>query len=156
MSRSSHDPRTRKPGPMAQKLGELGLRSTKARVLILSFLAKRRDHPTAEDILQGLRKQGHQVGPATLYQNLGKLADAGLIARLNGPDGLMHFDGNVAPHPHLACLQCGAIIDVEVDICAIQELKPTDPDTGEPISGWSLEEIQLELKGICPNCRDSN
>ncbi len=137
---------------MINKLGECGLRSTKARVLILSYLADRYDHPTAESILRGLRKRGHRIGPATLYQNLSKLADAGLVMRLNGPDGLMHFDGNVEPHPHLSCMSCGKFVDVRVDESLLQKLSPEDPMTGEPLSDWQLAEIQIELKGTCPSC----
>jgi Fur family peroxide stress response transcriptional regulator len=141
---------------MVEKLGALGLRSTNARVLILSFLENRKDHPTAESILRSLRQRGHQVGPATLYQNLSKLADVGLIARLNGPDGLMHFDATVEPHPHLACITCSRIVDVRIDEAMLRELRPSDPISGEPLSDWLLEEVRLELKGLCPSCQGKN
>ena len=138
--------------PALQKLGERGLRSTKARVLILSYLQDRRDHQTAEAILRGLRQRGHTIGPATLYQNLSKLADAALVARINGPDGLMHFDATVAPHPHLACVRCGRFVDACVDESLLQRLDPRDPMTGAPLSDWKLEGIHVELKGTCPAC----
>lgn len=121
-------------------------------MLILNYLCDRGDHPTAEAILRGLRHRGHAIGPATLYQNLSKLADAGLIARLNGPDGLMHFDGTVVPHPHLACIRCGRIVDTRVDETLLQQLDPKDPMTGAPLSDWKLEDVQVELKGVCPGC----
>jgi Fur family peroxide stress response transcriptional regulator len=138
---------------LSSKLGERGLRTTKARLLILSFLAERTDHPTADGILRVMRERGHELGPATLYQNLGKLADVGLVARLTGPDGLMHFDATVEAHPHLACVKCGQIVDVEVDESVVKELEPVCPHTHRRLKGWLLEDVQIELRGICPTCR---
>lgn len=135
------------------KLVEQGLRTTRARVLILSALAERTDHPTADVILRALRDAGNELGPATLYQNLGKLADAGLIQRLTGPDGLMHFDAKVESHPHLSCIKCGCIVDVQVDESLFTKIEPVDPHTRRPLSKWRLEGVSLELKGICPTCR---
>ena len=36
-----------------------------------------------------------------------KPVEAGLLVRIKGPDDLMHFDVNLTPHHHLACLKCG-------------------------------------------------
>jgi Fe2+ or Zn2+ uptake regulation protein len=30
---------------------------------------------------------------------------------------------------------------------------PRCPHTGEPLNNWGLQEIQVELKGLCPDCR---
>jgi Fe2+ or Zn2+ uptake regulation protein len=138
---------------LLNKLGESGLRTTKARILILNHLAHRHDHPTADGILKSLRLEGTALGPATLYQNLGKLADAGLILRITGPDGLMHFDGKSSAHPHLACISCGQIVDAEVDESLLARLAPICPHTRKPLSSWRLEDVQLELKGVCPDCQ---
>ncbi len=155
-----NDVTRRTTGGMAEKqdqlgtrLGERGLRTTKARLLILAHLAKRRDHPTADAILKTLHLEGHKLGPATLYQNLSRLAEAGLVARLGGPDGLMHFDPNVLPHPHLVCKRCGQIVDAKIDNDIIDRLAPTCPHLGHTLSTWQLEDVELELKGICPDCQ---
>ena len=138
---------------IAQQLCERGLRTTRARLLILDHLSDRTDHPTADAILRGLRHQGHELGPATLYQNLSRLSDAGLLLRLTGPDGLMHFDATVEPHPHLSCFQCGRIVDAEVQSDLLDNLSPHDPLSGEPLDDWLLHDVQLELKGLCPDCQ---
>ena len=138
---------------LSARLGEHGLRTTKARRLILSHLADRTDHPTADAILRSLRLEGHDLGPATLYQNLSKLTEAGLVARISGPDGLMHFDPMVEPHPHRACRQCGRIVDASVDSGLVGRLEPTCPHTGHSLGDWRLEGVELELKGVCPGCQ---
>jgi Fur family transcriptional regulator, peroxide stress response regulator len=137
------------------KLVERGLRTTRARVLILAALAGRNDHPTADVLLRALREAGDELGPATLYQNLGKLSDAGLIQRLTGPDGLMHFDATVTSHPHLSCVECGCIVDVKVDESLFANLKPVCAHTNRPLSRWRLEAVNLELKGLCPTCQSA-
>lgn len=141
---------------LSHLLGEHGLRTTKARILIMTHLAQRTDHPTADGILKSLRSEGCELGPATLYQNLGKLSDAGLLLKLAGPDGLMHFDANVAAHPHLVCVHCGTIVDARVDDSFLQDLDPICPHTNRSLADWELQHVQLELKGVCPNCQKTH
>jgi Fur family peroxide stress response transcriptional regulator len=120
--------------------------------LILSHLAGRTDHPTADAVLRALRLDGHDLGPATLYQNLGKLAEAGLVARISGPDGLMHFDPTVEAHPHMTCRRCGKIVDAQVEADLVERLTPRCPHSGRSLSDWQVEGVDLELRGVCPAC----
>jgi len=154
------DPRTVKKQPMASEDPKLekalqmrGLRHTRARAVILSLLAERHDHPTAEQIAEELRERGERIGVATIYQNLNKLAENNVIGRIKGPDGLMHFDTNTAPHHHLVCQRCGRIVDAEIERLLPAMGLPRCPHTGEPLYDWSLQGVQIELKGICPTCR---
>lgn len=146
MDSGGHEPR--------QRLQERGLRATHARELILEELGSRHDHPCTEQIAEALRARGEKIGVATLYQNLNTLAETGLIARLKGPDGLMRFDANTALHHHLVCLHCGRIVDAEIERLLPAMGMPRCPHTGKPLHDWSLQGVQLELKGVCPDCRD--
>jgi len=130
-----------------------GLRHTHARAVILSVLAERHDHPTAEQIAEALREQGERIGVATIYQNLNKLAENNLIGRIKGPDGLMHFDANAGLHHHLVCQRCGRIVDAEIERLLPAMGLPRCPHTGKPLNDWSLQGVQIELKGLCPECR---
>jgi Fur family peroxide stress response transcriptional regulator len=136
-----------------QQLADKGLRKTRARLLLLEFLARRRDHPTVDEILRSLRQAGAPMGPATVYQNLSKLCDHGLVARITGPDGLMHFDGNTLAHPHLSCLGCGSVVDVEVRDAGLEKAQLSCPHTQADLSHWQLDPRQLELRGLCPTCQ---
>jgi Fur family peroxide stress response transcriptional regulator len=141
---------------LTQMLRERGLRPTKARCLILALLTEHNGHLSTEDILQTLRERGHKVSTATLYQNLNKLANGGLLTRFSGPDGLMRFDANLIPHHHLICVRCGRIVDMKVNDAQLLQLRPVCFQTGEPLSDWQLQGVRLELKGVCPACRTQN
>lgn len=135
-----------------ERLREKGLRPTRARRLIMSYLAGRTDHPDAEAIRQGLFEAGERLGPATLYQNLSRLASAALVGRLAGPDGVMRFDATVAPHPHAVCLRCGCIVDVQVPAERLQGLTPMCPHTRKRLTGWKLQTVTVGFSGVCPSC----
>lgn len=130
-----------------------GMRLTRARNVILSLLAERHDHPTAEQIAEVLRDRGERIGVATIYQNLNKLAENNVIGRIKGSDGLMHFDANTALHHHLICQRCGRIVDAEIERLLPAMGLPRCPHTGKPLNDWSLQGVQIELKGLCPSCK---
>lgn len=137
----------------ADRLRERGLRPTKARLRILRELVGRQDHPSAEALLESLRGSGEPLSTATLYQNLNAMADAGLIRRFSGAEGVMRFEANLDPHHHLVCARCGRVLDAFVDEEQLRRLQPVDVVTGEPIAGWELQTVQLEVQGLCPVCR---
>jgi len=147
----SHDP-AKLPDPDA-RLRAHGLRATRARRLILELLAGRHDHPTTEQLHDALKARGEQVGTATLYQNLHRLVEAGIIGRLMDPRGLLRYEGNTAPHHHLVCVHCGRIVDAEIERLLPALGLPRDAHTGAPLHEWSLKGVRLELKGLCPDCR---
>ena len=90
-----------------KRLREHGVRPTEARRLVLALLDEKNYHPSTEGIIKALRDKGFNVGVATLYQNLNKLVEEGLLVRIKGPDDLMRFDANLDPHHHLVCIKCG-------------------------------------------------
>ncbi len=50
-----------------------------------------------------------------MYRNLTLLAGEGEINRLNVGDGIDHFDADTSPHYHFVCMECGSVIDLEMD-----------------------------------------
>lgn len=137
---------------LAQALREAGLRRTRARMQVLALLSGRHDHPTADQLAETLRERGERVGVATLYQNLSRLNESGVIGCIKGADGLMHFDANAAVHHHLVCTRCGRIADAEIGPLPAAMSRPSCPHTGEQVRDWGLEGMQVELKGVCPSC----
>jgi Fe2+ or Zn2+ uptake regulation protein len=130
-----------------------GLRPTYARRLVLALMAEHNDHPTTDGIIQALREKGYPVSVATLYQNLNKLVESGLLHRLTDANGLNRFDANLNPHHHLICTSCSAMMDVTVNEKPLLKKKPTDYQSGDILSGWNIDSAHVELKGICPSCK---
>ena len=90
---------------------------------------------------------------ATLYKNLDKMVEAGLLIRIKGPDGLMRFDANLVPHHHLVCDVCGRMADVKMNREFQSQESPVGFRSGLSLTDWHIENLQIEYHGFCPNCR---
>ena len=135
-----------------KRLQEHGLRPTEARRLVLSLLSANNDHPNTDGIIRSLQDKGFPVSIATLYQNLDKLVEAGLLIRIKGPDGLMRFDANLAPHHHLVCDYCGKMVDVKMKRVSQLKGNPVAFQPGISLEGWTIDNLKIEYQGTCPNC----
>ena len=82
------------------------------RELIRNNLAHRTDHPTADMVYQSIREELPNISLGTVYRNLRFLVDQGDALSLKLGDGKEHFDGNVNPHFHFICTQCGCVDDI--------------------------------------------
>ena len=142
----------RREHEIAESLRERGVRPTKARCQIMSVFGQKVNHLTAEDLLNWLRQRGHKASPATVYQNLVKLVEGGLLVRFTGPDGVMRLDSNLAPHHHLICVGCGRVADVSLDKAAAAKVRPVDAHTGRSPRGWKVAGVRVEFEGVCPTC----
>jgi Fe2+ or Zn2+ uptake regulation protein len=130
-----------------EKIAEAGLRPTTARVAILESLEDVRDHPTADELAVRLGRSGHRIGRATVYQNLDKLVEAGVIASLTAGDGLRRYDATLDPHQHFIDSESGRIYDVHVDEALLKKLKPIDPATGKALKNARVGEVRIQFHG---------
>ena len=139
---------------LTETIESSGLRATEARCRILELLFSTHGHYTPEEMLEALRERGKPLSIATLYQNLQKLSEVGIIARFVGRDGHTRYDANTKPHHHLVCKVCGRIVDVGIE-GPVSELRPAalfEEERGE-VAAWRVEETYIELYGICPECQ---
>jgi Fe2+ or Zn2+ uptake regulation protein len=123
-----------------------------ARRQILTLLIEYQNHASADELLTALRRKGHKASPATLYQNLANLVEAGLLKRFTGADGLVRYDSNLMPHHHLICIRCGKVEDALIGRTGKDAVRPLVLETGKPPAGWKLDGLMLEFKGVCPDC----
>jgi Fur family ferric uptake transcriptional regulator len=105
------------------------------------------DHPTADELYRRVRERLPRISLGTVYRNLEKLADSGIIRRLDYAGSQMRFDGDLHGHPHIRCASCGKIVDLDA------EPEPTECDE-EIIAGSGFRFVQrrVEYVGICPDC----
>jgi Fur family peroxide stress response transcriptional regulator len=85
---------------------------------------------------------------ATVYKNIALLKEMGEALELGFADGGNRYDGNKPyPHPHLICLDCGAIADPEFD--SFQELTRQLTEA----TGYRITNHRLDFFGLCPACQ---
>jgi len=133
---------------MLEGLRASGLRLTPQRVAICEVLAASRDHPTAYEIYRRLRRRFPTMSLATVYKTLDALARLGLVNVLgDAGDGMVHYDGDTAPHINLICLSCHRVQDLEgVDVRALHRRVAAR-------SGYALRGARLVYYGLCPDCQ---
>lgn len=126
------------------------MKYSRQREAVLQTLKQNVVHPTADFIYSVLKEQEPNISLATVYRNLNLLADNGVIKRINGLDGMTHFDHNTHNHYHFICTSCNKIYDVPYDIA---------PELADKVlnkTGLAVESYDISFKGICPDCKIVN
>ena len=123
---------------------------SRRREIILDTLSRNAVHPTAERLLEIIRKEhpDSNVGIATVYRNLSKLADSGIIKRIEGLEAAEHFDHNTHVHYHFMCDKCRKIFDIDAD-AAPDIVQNVQKQTGFIITGYDIV-----FHGLCRDCKN--
>ena len=114
---------------------------------ILECLRQTKQHPSAEALYQSLQRDYPDISLATVYRNLALFKQQGVILSLGTVNGVERFDGNVQPHNHFICQQCGCVLDLETEMLPNGLLAAVASETGCRIDGY-----QLNFTGKCENC----
>jgi Fur family ferric uptake transcriptional regulator len=125
-----------------------GARPTRQRRAVAEVLASFADFRSAQEIHELLGKRGEQVGLATVYRTLQRLADAGEVDMLRTEEGeAIYRRCSDTHHHHLVCRDCGATVEVEGP--AVERW--TRAIASE--HGYDDVSHTLEIFGTCPRCR---
>lgn len=118
---------------------------------ILACLRQTKEHPSAEWVYSQLKPQIADLSLGTVYRNLARFKEQGLIASLGTVDGVERFDSNTAPHVHYICRQCGSVLDLQ-NLHIPEELnRAAAADAGGEVTG-----CQLTFTGRCSQCIRAN
>jgi len=116
---------------------EQGLRLTPQKQEIYRVVASTDSHPTAQEIFEEVKNAFPKVSFATVYDNLRKFKELGLVQEMNCGEGCSRFDANMSGHHHVIDRSTGKIMDVilpanqsiplpkELEGSAIKEIKIT-------------------------------
>ncbi|BBF44711.1 peroxide stress regulator PerR, FUR family [Lachnospiraceae bacterium KM106-2] len=91
------------------------LKFSRQRESIKDYLMHTADHPTADTVYQNIRKIYPKISLGTVYRNLNLLVELGEINKLSCGEDCDRFDGNIKPHYHVICKDCGNVYDIEMD-----------------------------------------
>jgi Fur family ferric uptake transcriptional regulator len=123
------------------------LRMTNQREIILRELRKSKQHLTADELYERVKKSMPRISLATVYRNLEILSEAGVIAKLEISGRQKRFDFDVSEHDHIYCIKCHRVDNLKLDRDSIRSV------SYESYEGYSVKGYRLEVAGICPNCQ---
>ena len=99
---------------LRKSLARRGYRITSQRRLIYETVAHCKDHPTAEDVYQQVRKTAPHISLATVYNGLEALAATGEISKLPRSDDVpAQYELRKDIHHHARCVGCHRVWDLE-------------------------------------------
>lgn len=125
-----------------------GFKNTKQREAILHALQAAESPLSAEEVSAQVTKEHPKVALSTVYRNLERFADAGLLERCLFHDGITRYSLSEGRHGHyLICTACNA--KLRIGGCPLKQVeRELAKDTGFEICGHDLT-----IYGLCPHCR---
>lgn len=126
-------------------LMKAGIRPSVQRLAIYEFVKNNPIHPTADVVYDALRDELGSLSLTTVYNTLKLFVDAGLVQMLNIDESFRCFDGDTTTHAHFRCEKCGKIVDFNI--------KKEFLSMVEGLDEYTIDSVQLYLKGLCPQCR---
>jgi Fur family transcriptional regulator, peroxide stress response regulator len=124
-----------------------GLPLTVQRRVIFDALLERTDHPTVDQVFEGIKRRIPGVSRTTVYRTLETLAELGIVRRANHFEATARFDGNTEHHHHLVCLRCDKVSDYHDSSLKSIRL----PDARR--SGFKIVDFSVYFEGLCPHCK---
>ena len=127
---------------------KLGHRFTSQRASIWQLFSNAPNGYTIQDAAGLLKKKG--IGPATVYRTVKTLQKLGRLHWVHEKNGEHRFVARYASHSHmLACRSCGLVVEFEsCNLSLLEKLLELE-------TGYRIEGHDLELYGLCPDCRSS-
>ena len=129
---------------LRNKLLEKRLKVTPQRIAILEAILKLNNHPTAENIIDHIRKNHPNIATATVYKVLDTFVSNGLIKRVKTERDIMRYDAMLESHHHLYCSDSDRIEDYKDD-----ELNKLLEEyfAKKRIPNFKIEDLKLQIIG---------
>ncbi len=128
---------------LSDELIEKNIRPSHQRLKILEYFHIYKNHPTAEEIFDALRKKMPTLSKATVYNTLKAFVEETILEEILIDENEVRYDLCSKKHGHFKCRKCGAIYDFDVSI--------DDMPTGG-LHEFKIENKSIYFKGVCPKC----
>jgi len=126
---------------------EKKLKLTPQRIAVYKFLKSTKEHPSAEVIYKALQPTYPTMSLATIYKALKTLVAVGLIIELNVGEGNFRYDGNMVSHPHIQCISCGRVDDIDgISFANVNE-------DVKKYTNYEVLESKIYFYGLCEDCK---
>ena len=132
-----------------QHVGELGLKHSQKRELILKTFLHTKRHVSAEDLLNLVKKQHSEIGYTTVYRTLKLIVSSGLGEMVDFDDGVRRYERKLGReyHAHFICIKCGEnfeVFDANIENLSAQLSQK---------SNFQPQKHRLEIFGLCETCQ---
>ncbi len=131
------------------KLNQAGIKPTYQRLVIMDYLEQCGSHPTVDGIYENLVIKVPTISRTTVYNTLNLLTAESLVHAVTITGTEVHYGIGRADHHHFLCVQCGRILDIEVN-CPLATQVPGD------YLGHQILEVHGYFRGICSDCLNKN
>lgn len=121
-------------------------RNTIQKQLVLDAVSCLANHPTADEVYQKVVCKHPTISKATVYRNLGGMAEEGILRHILIPGGADRFDHCLTEHRHMLCTQCGKFVDSPIE--AEAELD----SMAAQATGFENVKHDIVYYGTCPSC----
>lgn len=122
-------------------------RNTRQRFIILDTIKKMPRHFSVDEVYIEVKKEHPTIGQATLFRNINKMVEEGILLRIEVPGGASRYELCAPKHYHAKCMVCGELFDVEMEYIPDLESKVKDAH------GFQFSGHDIIFSGICSSCR---
>lgn len=132
----------------SDKLQEKGLKVTPQRLAIYKAIVELNNHPTAENVIEHIKKEHPHISVGTVYKVLESLVEKELLRKVKTEKDFMRYDAVLTNHHHLYCSATDRIEDYEDEklntiICEYFK--------NNKIKNFKVQEIKLQITGTFNN-----
>ncbi len=97
------------------KLRKSGFKVTPQRLVICEVILSSKEHPTADQVYEKVKKPYPAISLATVYQTLHLLSQIGLVQEMGFSNCVSRFDPDTSPHINIICQKCGKVEDYKAE-----------------------------------------
>ncbi len=129
---------------LIEKLREKALKVTPQRVAIYEAVIRLNNHPTAENIIDYIKKNHPTISIGTVYKVLDSLVENELLKKVKTEKDIMRYDAVLSNHHHLYCAETDRIEDY-----ADEKLNQLISDyfKKNKIKNFKVHDIKLQITG---------
>jgi Fur family peroxide stress response transcriptional regulator len=133
--------------PFIQHCKKFDLKITPQRCAIYKKLMQAKNHPTADEMFNIVKKEFPNISCDTVHRTLLTFAEIGLVDVIPTKGGPRRFDPDMEKHHHFHCLDCGEIVDFSSD--EFDNLRIPNHIQND----FTVFTKRVVLNGLCKQCR---
>ena len=140
---------------MKAALKDRGVAVTRKRAKLLEVLLASDRHPSASEIHEGVQDAYPGTSLATIYNTIEILKEMGQVLEIEFSASANRYDGRIpVSHPHLVCLQCEKVEDMDTDMDGAARRYPLERVS--QATGYEIVRLRTDYYGTCPECLEAS